>query len=225
MDTNSNTITQDIEQLIKKASEANTVIIAETAKFLTRLAEKKVDTKSVASIQKQLFADALNLFVKLNLQHTSNLIDMGVALSRHLNVSDDTLKNGQPGVQTKSETNYQNTAPAFELATSVAAGEIAKTAFLLNSDKKETLHCSLAHSIFLNTQTAAGLPDLKPIFTPDTFQLAFGEPFRIDVSIPVAKDIAPGIYRSSVSVVGFEHTHFDLLLEIMEAKLPETKKP
>src|ERR1043165_4799578 len=85
MDNQQRPLAKEIETLLKKAAEANTVIVSETSKFLSRLAKSEVKPSEMASIRKKLFTDAINGLIKLNVQYTSNLIDMGVAISKSIN--------------------------------------------------------------------------------------------------------------------------------------------
>jgi len=209
---NNSTIAQDIEHLLKKASEANTVIIAETTRFLQQLASSKMNTRDMAGMQKQLFKDAVNLFVKVNLQHTANLIDMGVAISKHLNEK----FNGTPGANSGPVGAEVSEKPAFELKTSAQAGKTATTAFLLNSDKSEPVKCELFHSVFTDESNPENRLSVISKFTPQSFELISGASQRIDMTIAIPVEGKPGLYRSHIKVQGFEHTHFDVLLEVAE---------
>jgi len=204
------TIAQDIEHLLKKASEANTVIIAETTRFLQQLASSKMNTRDMAGMQKQLFKDAVNLFVKVNLQHTANLIDVGVAISKHLNEK----FNSSPADYSETVSAESVEKPAFELKTSGQAGKTATTAFLLNSDKSEPVKCELFHSVFTDEQNPENLLSVISKFNPQSFELMSGNAQRIDMTVAIPIEGKPGLYRSHIKVQGFEHTHFDVLLEV-----------
>src|SRR5688572_8725573 len=78
-------IAQELEHLFKKTAEANKVFLKESAKFVRQLSSSKIKGEELFTTQKQLFKDAVSLFVKLNIQHTSNLIDLGVAITKRLN--------------------------------------------------------------------------------------------------------------------------------------------
>ena len=85
MNDQQSSISQDLEHLFKKTTEANKLFLAESAKFVRQLSSSKIKGEELFTTQKQLFKDAVNLFVKLNIQHTSNLIDLGVAITKRLN--------------------------------------------------------------------------------------------------------------------------------------------
>ncbi|MBK7937780.1 MAG: hypothetical protein IPJ82_12105 [Lewinellaceae bacterium] len=223
MDNNQQTtIAQDIEQLIKKASAANTEIISETARFLQQLSTSKLSGENVASLQKQLFSDAVNLFVKLNIQHTANLIDMGVAISKHLNQQFDKQTNTPPVQQ---EPQYDTDKPAFELNATCQAGGTATAEFLLNSDKKDPVLCHLMQTSFALEGDPSVQNEFETTFLPQSFQLLFGKPQRVEIKIKLPAATRAGVYRSHIRVHGFEHTFFDLLLNVTPQQKTVPKAP
>src|SRR5438552_16433923 len=133
-------IVQDLEHLFKKTTDANKIFLTESAKFVKKLGSSKIKGEELFSTQKQLFKDAVNLFVKLNIQHTSNLIDLGVAITKRLNQNLDTRQDAAqqdfPG----------DDKPAFVLNVAGAPGAVVTTQFLLNSDKKDPILCNLKQS-------------------------------------------------------------------------------
>ena len=66
-------ITQDLEHLFKKTTDANKVFFKESAKFIKQLSSSDIKGEKLVSAQKELFKDAFNLFVKLNIQHVLTL--------------------------------------------------------------------------------------------------------------------------------------------------------
>ena len=222
MDNQQTTIAQDIEQLIKKASAANTEIISETARFLQQLTTSKLSGENVASLQKQLFSDAVNLFVKLNIQHTSNLIDMGVAISKHLNQQFDKQTNAPPADQ---EPQYDTDKPAFELNASCHAGGTATAEFLLNSDKKEPVLCHLMQTSFALEGDPSVQNEFETTFLPQSFQLLFGKPQRVEIKVKPPAATQAGMYRSHIRVHGFEHTFFDLILTVTPQQKAAPRAP
>ena len=112
------TITQDIENLFKKTTEANKLFLTESVKFVKQLSSSKIKGEELFTTQKQLLKDAVNLFVKLNIQYTSNLIDLGVAVTKRLNQNLNTKENSSSEQRDSSDNK-----PAFVLNISGAAGE------------------------------------------------------------------------------------------------------
>ena len=205
-------IVQDIEQLIRKASEANTIIIAETTKFISNLYKAKLKPGELATMQRKLFSDTINSFIKLNISYTNSLIDMGVNISKHLNQAFSEHPDAGNGVT--DDTKKPVNAPAFELKTSAAAGKTATTAFMLHSDKATAMKCEIAYSDFAGEGNNSNV--LKPAvrFSPQAFELPPGSAQKVDVAVDVPANAAPGFYRSHIMVNGFEHAYFDILLEV-----------
>src|SRR5437868_3813840 len=127
-------ITEDLEHLFKKTTEANKLFFKESAKFVKQLSSSNVKGEELFSKQKQLFKDAVNLFVKLNIQHTSNLIDLGVAITKRLNQNLDTTQSESPQQDFPGDGK-----PAFVLSVSGKPGATATTQFLLDSNKEEPI--------------------------------------------------------------------------------------
>src|SRR5258705_10664483 len=111
-------IVQDLEHLFKKTTDANKIFLTESAKFVKKLGSSKIKGEELFTTQKQLFKDAVNLFVKLNIQHTSNLIDLGVAITKRLNQNLSAKENEASQQQDFPGDNK----PAFVLNVSVAPG-------------------------------------------------------------------------------------------------------
>src|SRR5215217_879284 len=110
-------ITQELEHLFKKTTAANKIFLSESGKFIRQLSSSKIKKEDLFTTQKQLLKDAVNLFVKLNIQHTSNLIDLSVAITKRLNQNlsskeNDSTQQNFPG----------DNKPAFVLNVSGAPG-------------------------------------------------------------------------------------------------------
>src|SRR5664280_2505788 len=132
------TITQDIENLFKKTTEAYKLFLTESVKFVKQLSSSKIKGEELFTTQKQLLKDAVNLFVKLNIQYTSNLIDLGVAVTKRLNQNLNTKENSSSEQRDSSDNK-----PAFVLNISGAAGETVTAQFLMDSNKEEPVICNL----------------------------------------------------------------------------------
>jgi len=211
-------IAKEIETLIKKASEANTVIISETAKFISRIANSKIKPAEMASIQKKLLLDAVNSFIKLNIQYTSSLIDAGVTISKNINKHLSAAAEAAENTNASAPAIQETEKLAFELKTTTPAGGTATTAFLIHNDKQEPVNCSIVISDFINESDGTISPPLNVVFNPKAFELNYGSAQRVDVSASTPAAMKPGLYRSHISVEGFEHTHFDILLDVTPAK-------
>lgn len=202
-------ITQDLEHLFKKTTDANKLFFTESAKFVKRLSSSNIKGEELVSAQKELFKDAINLFVKLNIQHVSNLIDLGTAITKRFNqqfeVKDDTQQEHDfPG----------DSKPAFVLNVSGAAGTTATTQFLLDSDKKDPVVCNLKQTGYILQSDNSVKVNFETIFSPQSFTVLFGKPQKIEISIKIPDDAKQGVYQSNIQAEGFEHIFFTLFLNV-----------
>jgi hypothetical protein len=203
------TITQDIENLFKKTTEANKLFLTESVKFVKQLSSSKIKGEELFTTQKQLLKDAVNLFVKLNIQYTSNLIDLGVAVTKRLNQNLNTKENSSSEQRDSSDNK-----PAFVLNISGAAGETVTAQFLLDSNKEEPVICNLKQTEY----TFENDPSVKEIFettfNPQSFEILQGQSQKVDINIKIPDDVKEGVYLSDIQVDGFEHTFFSLYITV-----------
>ena len=204
------TITQDIENLFKKTTEANKLFLTESVKFVKQLSSSKIKGEELFTTQKQLLKDAVNLFVKLNIQYTSNLIDLGVAVTKRLNQNLNTKENSSSEQRDSSDNK-----PAFVLNISGAAGETVTAQFLLDSNKEEPVICNLKQTEY----TFENDPSVKEIFettfNPQSFEILQGQSQKVDINIKIPDDVKEGVYLSNIQVDGFEHTFFSLYITVI----------
>lgn len=199
-------ITQDLESLFKKTTEANKLFFSESAKFIKNISSSNIKGEDIFANQTKLFKDALNLFVKLNIQHTSNLLDLGVAITKKLNPQ---TGNSDPAGEDGSETK-----PAFILNVSAVAGTTATTQFLLDSNKSEPIQCNLNQTAYTFQDDPSLIVSFDTTFSPQSFQLDVGEAQKVEIKIMVPAETKEGIYLSNVQVDGFEHTYFSLFINV-----------
>jgi hypothetical protein len=202
------TITQDIENLFKKTTEANKLFLTESVKFVKQLSSSKIKGEELFTTQKQLLKDAVNLFVKLNIQYTSNLIDLGVAVTKRLNQN----------VNKENSSSHQQASgdskPAFILNVSGAAGETVIAQFLLDSNKEEPVICNLKQTEYSFENDPLVKKVFETTFNPQSFEILQGQSQKVDINIKIPDDVKEGVYLSNIQVDGFEHTFFSLYITI-----------
>lgn len=202
------TITQDIENLFKKTTEANKLFLTESVKFVKQLSSSKIKGEEVFTTQKQLLKDAVNLFVKLNIQYTSNLIDLGVAVTKRLNQNvnkENSSSHQQDGSASK---------PAFVLNVSGTAGETVTAQFLLDSNKKEPVICNLKQTEYSFENDPLVKKVFETTFNPQSFEILQEQSQKVDIDIKIPDDVKEGVYLSNIQVDGFEHTFFSLYITV-----------
>ncbi len=198
-------ISEDLEHLFKKTTDANKLFLKESAKFVKRLSSSKVSGEQLFSNQKDLFKDAVSLFVKLNIQHASNLVDLGTAITKRFN--QDAGNAGVEPATTESQ-------PAFILNVSGVAGSDASAQFLLDSDKKEPVLCNLKQTEYILQTDTSIKATFETLFEPQSFTVKPGSPQKINMSIHIPTDATPGLYLSNIQAEGFEHIYFSLFLTV-----------
>ena len=205
-----NDVFRNIEDLISKASKANTEMIAETAKFLGNLDKGKINRDYILKLNQALFSEAVNKITALNIKYTTELINIGVGLSKKLNET-------SVAVSSADSDKTKSSVSAFELKASGFTGGTATTAFLLNSDKNEPILCKVLNASFQREDDQTKKVNFKVTYTPQLFELQRGIAQRVDAVITIPSKATPGNYKSRISVEGFEHTHFDVALTVSKA--------
>lgn len=204
-------IAKDLEQLFKKTVEANQLFLSEGARFVKNLSASTLKGEDLVSGQKELINDTFNELVKLNIQCASNLVDMGIAISQKMSRQFD-VKQEDPSAPDNPS---QAGKPAFVLNVSGSPDTTITTQFLLDSDKKDPVLCHLIHTGYRSQQDAAKEAAFGTIFSPQTFQLLFGEPQKVTIEIKLPADAKEGVYLSNVRVEGFENTFFSLYVQVI----------
>jgi hypothetical protein len=217
MNKSQSSIAQDLEHLFKKTTEANKVFLSESAKFVRRLGSSKVKGEELFTSQTQLFKDAVNLFVKLNIQHTSNLIDLGIAITKRINQN---LTGDEEGPSTRQDFPGEN-RPAFVLNVSGAPGSTVMTQFLLDSNKEQPIVCNLKQSEYSLESDPSITATFETIFSPQSFEILQGQSQQVDITIKIPADVTDGVYLSNVKVEGFEHTFFALYVTVTSTNKQE----
>jgi len=201
-------IAQDLEHLFKKTVEANQQFISAGARFVKNLSASNVKGEDLVSGQKEFLTDAFNQFVKLNIQHASNLVDLGIALSQKMGGQFDVKEDGKP---------------AFVLNVSGVPGTTITTQFLLDSDKKDPVLCNLIHTGYIFQQDTAKTAAFETVFSPQSFQLLPAEPQKVTIEIKIPVDAKEGVYLSNVRVEGHENTFFSLYVQVVPPNDPSNK--
>jgi len=197
-----------LNDLVRQTSETNTKFVEDATKFISNLSSGNIKPDELISVQQKLVSDAVNGFVKLNIQYASNLIGIWANLAKHLNDTAD--KSG-------TDNNINNEAPSFEIKLSTIPGKNATAEFLINNVKSNSVDCTFNYTDFisLNKEISYSIPI---ILTPSSFTLLSGKSLKVEISILVSKKIKPGIYCARVNIVGNTGDFFTILLEVTDAE-------
>jgi hypothetical protein len=208
-------LAKEFGELFQKTAEANKVFLTEGAKFVSQLTSGKVPGDKLASLQNGLLTDAFTTYVRLGLQYTSNLVDLGLAFTKRLN---EELTPKENNVTSKEDSSIEK--PAFVLKATGTVGSIATTEFLLDSDKNEPIFCELKQTEYSFQDQPEIKKEFQTSFVPQSFQLLPGQPQKVEISIRIPADTAAGIYSSQMQVKGFEHIFFSLYLQVKNQPNP-----
>ncbi len=209
-----NNLFGSIEELISKASETNQEIINETSKFIRNFDTSNLNREYITNLQRGIFTDAINKITELNVGYTTKLMDIGLDIARQLNKDNAPGNNGSSTVHTGPA---RSSVSAFTLKASGVPGGTAAMAFLLNSDKEDPILCKVQNTSYHLKEDNTVTANCTTEYTPQMFELRKGVAQRVDAKITIPKDAVPGVYHSRVTVAGFEHSHFHLVLHIAAA--------
>jgi hypothetical protein len=203
---------KEFQELFKKTAEANKLFLSEGAKFVSQLATGKLKGEKLASLNNTVLTDAFSAYVRLGIQYTSDLVDLGVTLTKRM--KEQLAADAPAGNEEAKETNK----PAFILKAAGHPGSTATTEFLLDNDKKETVVCNLRQTLY----TLQDDPNVKVLFettfSPQSFHLVPGQPQRVEITVTIPVSAKEGIYVSHTQVEGFEHIFFSLYLQVASEK-------
>lgn len=202
------TLIQDFDELLKKTTEANKVFFTEGTKYIKQMGSSAMKGENIYAEQKNVLQDAVNAFIKLNIQHTSNLIDLGLAITQKINEPFEVKQEGQ------SDDAAEANQPAFVLEAAGSPGTTVQTEFHLDNNKQNPIVCTLKQSAFKSQQDQSGTVDFETTFSPQSFELKVASTQKVVIEIAVPEKTKAGVYFSHVLVEGFEHAYFTIILTI-----------
>ncbi|MDB5206478.1 MAG: hypothetical protein JWR72_1553 [Flavisolibacter sp.] len=202
-------LAKEFQDLFQKTAEANKIFLSESARFVSGLSSGKLGSDKLAAVQKGALTDAFTTYIKLGIQYTSSLIDLGLDFTKRLNEELGPKENDSP-----PQDPQQPQKPAFTLKATGAAGSIAKAEFLLDSDKKEPILCHIKQTEYTSQDDTKLKAQFDTSFSPQFFELLPGKPQKVEIIIAIPLDTKEGIYLSNMQVEGFEHSFFSLYLHV-----------
>src|SRR4051812_27357798 len=103
-----NEIVTALQDLMEKSIKANAEFVQQSGKIFTGLLSQKLEAKDFVEMNNKVLADAMNNFIKMNIQHTQNLMDFGVNVSRNIvSFMENVNKNPDGNTATKSQNDQQ----------------------------------------------------------------------------------------------------------------------
>lgn len=198
-------VSDSFEQLFNKSIEASRTFISEGSKIFRGLGNKD-QASEFGGRSKAALSNAFNEYVKLNIRHYSNLVDLSLDFMRNLQAA--------PTAQ-EEQVEATKAGPGFVLEADAKPGDTAQLRFALDNIKDATVTCELIHSDF-RLKSDNSLWDFPVTFEPQLFELKQNSSEAITISVSVPADAKPGQYVAKVQVKGFEPAYFALVLHVNE---------
>lgn len=214
MNNEKETFTKVFEEALNKSIEANKVFLNESSRFFRQLGSKPAANR-FALFQGDAMSNAFAEYMKLNLQHFNNLVDLGINFMRKIN---DTATDA--GEQTSQS--EPTDAPSFVLEKEAEAGQPVHFQFVLDNVKQQTATCQLVNTGFTGPSPQSVMNNFKTEFNPPVFNLKAGESRSIDIHVHIPADALPGLHTTRVQVKGFEPAYFSILLTVIEPQKQPT---
>ncbi|MBC7874805.1 MAG: hypothetical protein H7Y01_12460 [Ferruginibacter sp.] len=204
------TFTKSFEELLNKSIEANKIFMSEGTRLFKKLANPDKQPQNLNIFQNELVTKTFSEYVRLNVNHFNNLIDLGLSFVKNSNQTDTVgKKETDPG-------------PSFILERTTEPGNPVVFQFLLDNVKQETVACRFIHSGFFLQPEPSPENNFSTGFTPLSFELKAGESKQVTINVLVPEATAPGLYISKVQVKGFEPAYFSIQLTITEKQKKQT---
>ena len=199
------TFTKSFEELLNKSIEANKIFMSEGTRLFKNLTNPGKQPQNLNIFQNELVTKTFSEYIKLNVNHFNNLIDLGLNFVKSSNQKTDTgdKKDTDPG-------------PSFILEKTTEPGNPVVFNFLLDNVKQETVQCQFIHSGFFLQPEPSTANNFSTGFTPLSFELKAGESKQVAFNILVPAATAPGLYINKVQVKGFEPAYFSIQLTVTE---------
>ena len=172
----------------------------------------RIVSESSSTISKG-FAD----YVRLNIEHASNLIDLGFTMSRELLSALE-----RSGWQTKTPSAGQPVSgqAVSEIRLSGSPGDLCRSSFILESMKSGTVLARIFHSKFVDN--ANNTPVTIPVnIDPAEVTVAPKDKIHITLEVGIPGNIAAGTYQSMVWIDGFPELSLRVLLDVSESTRTE----
>lgn len=214
MNNQKDSLTKVFEETLNKSIEANKLFLQEGSSFLKNINNKDGRNNAINKVSTEAMTTIFGEFVKLNLKHYTNLVDLSMGFMKELNQTQRT----QNEENNSGETTVQ---PGFILEKESPAGQQVELQFLLDNTRQFPVNCELIHAGFLRENEPASSNDFRISFKPQQFRLEAGETKSVAISIYIPESANPGIYINKVQVKGFEPAHFLIRLTVTET----IKKP
>lgn len=198
-------VLQHIRGLVEKSLEANTQVAQNSAELLKQLSQGDVDMSELAAKGNDVLNRALREYVRLSSAHASQLMDLGVDVSRSILAS---VHPPAAGAVTPG------TGTLFDLEVSGKPGELCQTAFYMESDRSESMSSAFSMTPVVDaSQSEQG--GFEITFEPKRVSMEPGTKERIVLRIKIPESADPGTYHSVISLDARPEKRFRLVVAVV----------
>jgi hypothetical protein len=219
MSTSGNKIMDDLTNAFSEAAKKNAEAIKQGFDLWKNTLNLPYDLSRIIAEGSSTLSKGFADYLRLNVEHASNLLDLGRTLSSELLSSLE-----RSGWQTKGSADIQpqQAQTVSELHLSGSPGDLCRSAFVLESRKSATVFARVFHSRFINRENNNSV--IIPVnLDPVEATIAPNEKIRITVEAGIPEDLPSGIYQSMVWIEGFPELSLRVLLSVTEVKKTDTE--
>ncbi|MEO6036828.1 MAG: hypothetical protein ABIQ93_00355 [Saprospiraceae bacterium] len=203
-----------LKRLVQQYTELNTVILRDSTKILARLIAHPGQAANWQRINSDVLRPSTAAWLQLSQRHVENLLDLGKVMTHRFHSILD--KEAPPATGTTVvDTPLSEPGPRGRILLQGQAGATIRASFTLNSAQQSVQGGQFACTPFYHENTGAA-PGFQPVFQPSHFTIAPDSALPIEIAVEVPEHLEPALYRSTVVVLGFEQTTFDIILSIEE---------
>ncbi len=192
---------REVEELFKHTIELNKKYINQSFKLINQISQQGTLDKNVFTFKPDLYTRAIKTFSRMNLEYYNKVMDLGFSFADGMLFNN--ANSGQPE------------EPSFTLRGSAIPGSGVKLQFVLENTRVSEVACELRNSRFINVINLQEEERIATRFTPQAFRQDPGSSHTVDIALDIGKGVKPGTYSSDVSVIGFEPTFFEIVLEVV----------
>jgi hypothetical protein len=219
----SNELLSTLRSLMDKSFKANATLLKGSGRVLTSLLAQKMGSKDLTELNKRVLNVAFTDFVKMQIKHTEELMDLGVQVSQNIVSFID--KASGPATGSPKPAASENTGQANnQINLSVRPGEQLSTSFFLNNNSALSQSGKFYYEDFIDSVTGKKVV-LSMLLSPREFTIEPGQSLKVDLNIGATSDVVPGKYRASIRLDGMNGEKFDIVVQVMEIVEPGQPGP
>lgn len=203
------TLFRDFERLFQRSVEINTRLLQQAGTFYSRLLAGEwsaPDPRWQAGM-----VDAWSDWLRLQLRYAEGLLAWSEQLIVRLGDGQTTA----PRPDAPPPPHHPPPPPRQTMRLSGKAGETIASSIRLQNSNQQARDTRLQAPPFAALEPVeSGHAAFSPVFEPASFTLAPGQEMTVKISIALPAGLPAGHYRTTITILGFEDSYFDLDVEV-----------